>query len=331
MLHDYRVAINLELSSKCNARCAMCPRDLIAAPANMTDEVFRAALARITPEDVFRVVLAGYGEPTAHPRFRDFLQAIRGHAVPFDLVTNGSLLDESRLGAIDGAIRTMIVSFSSVEPAVYERVHVGLDLPAVMQGIERAQKSLRSTRLAISLTPLRPCLDTLPRTIEWLRSIGVEALTMSPTVYDRASGAPVGGDRPPTTRELRAVIREHGLRSQELDFVPSALEIGKQWLANRHKCIPRNTDLLVSAQGQYLYCFNDIRHGHPIGDVRDTSVREALRRREQTEADSAICGQCAMRGRYRFGEVSRAFVGWLGASLAERASESASGAATRTG
>jgi MoaA/NifB/PqqE/SkfB family radical SAM enzyme len=328
MLRDYRVALNLELSSKCNARCAMCPRDLIAAPANMTDEVFRAALARITPRDVFRVVLAGYGEPTAHPRFCDFLQAMRGHAVPFDLVTNGSLLDERRLAAIDGAIRTKIVSFSSEEPSVYEHVHAGLDLSTVMQGLERARRTLRSTQLAISLTPLRPCLDTLPRTIAWLRSIGIDALTMSPTVYDRASGSPVGGGAPPTTQELRAVIREHGLRSQELDFVPSALEIGKQWLANRHKCIPRNTDLLVSAQGQYMYCFNDIRHSHPMGDVHDTSVREALRRREKTDADPAICGQCAMRDRYRFGEVSRAFVGWLGSSLGD---SRASSTATRIG
>jgi len=95
--------------------------------------------------------------------------------------------------------------------------------------------------------------------------------------------------------------------------LPSLTEMGKQWVANRYKCIPRNTDLLISAQGQYLYCFNDIRHGHPLGDVRDIGIREALRRREREGIDSAICAGCGMQGRYRLGELSRAFLGWMSA------------------
>lgn len=313
MRSEYRISINLELSSKCNARCAMCPRDLIPKPTNMNAEIFNRVLERVRAREVHRVVVAGYGEPTAHPKFDEFTAAIREHPASFDLVTNGSLLTEERLRSIDGAIRTMIVSFSSVDPSVYEGVHVGLRQSEVMENLERANHQLKSTKLAISLTPLRPCLETLPETIQWLKSNGIEALTMSPTVYDRATGGPIGGAEAPTTEELRAVIRRYGLISQEFDFVPSVRDIWRQWRSNQFKCVARNTDILVSADGLYMYCFNDIRHSHSLGHVDDLSVGEALRLREQTGPESSICDRCNMRRRYGSGEASRTFYRWLAA------------------
>jgi len=308
---DYKVCVNLEISSKCNADCAMCPRELIPQPQVMPERLFRNTLERIGERDVHRVVLAGYGEPTVHPKFPEFMDAIRTHPCRFDLVTNGSLLSEERLRALDGAIDTMIVSFSSVDRSVYERVHVGLTQSDVMEGIKRANDLLRSTRLAISLSPLRPCIDTLPETIDWFRSLGIDALSMSPTVYDRATGAQVGGMDAPDTRELRSVMKDYGLASQEFDFIPSLWQVGKQWLANRFKCMPRNVDVLISADGQYMYCFNDIQHRRRLGHVEEMSLRDALHLREQSPADPTICDGCSMRGRYGLGEVSRMLHSYL--------------------
>lgn len=299
-MSSYRVAINVEWTSKCNASCVMCPREAIPQPALMPVETYRRAVERLRPDAVFRAVIAGYGEPTTHPRFDDLIEITRGAPVPVDMVTNGQLLDERRLRRLDGTLNALIVSFSSVVPEVYERVHVNLDHARVMDNIVTAQRVLRRTRLAISLTPLSSCLDTLPRTIEWLRAQGVDLLTMSPTLYDRAGA---WGAQDAASARLRGIIRRYGLRSQELDFIPSITDIARQWRANRHRCIPRNTDLAIAADGTYQYCFNDIRHRHAIGHVATMSVREALTVRERKEEDPCLCADCGLRGRYRAREL----------------------------
>lgn len=185
-MKNYRVAVNMEWSSKCNARCAMCPQSMIENPKLMTDETFLKALERINPKDVFRTVIAGYGEPTTHPNFMEYVSAVGKHSGRFDMVTNGELLDKEKIKHLDGKIGLLILSFSSIDRTVYESVHVGLDYEKVKENIVLAQKTFKKTPFAISLTPLAECIETLPETIEWLKTQGVEILTMSPTLYNRA-------------------------------------------------------------------------------------------------------------------------------------------------
>jgi MoaA/NifB/PqqE/SkfB family radical SAM enzyme len=287
----------------------MCPREAIVNPRIMSLDTLRTVVARLDPADVFRVVVAGYGEPTTHPRFEECLETLRTARVRVDMVTNGQLLDEERLARLDGLLHTLIVSYSSIDPEVYARVHVNLGHERVTRNIVTAQQRLRRTRLAVSLTPLSICLPSLPRTVAWLRSGGVTGLTMSPTLYDRAgSMAPAAAGQGPV--DLRRVMREHGLRSQEFDFVPSLRDIVAQWLVNRHRCIPRNTDLAIAADGSYQYCFNDIRHSHVLGHVAAMTIREALRVREREDADPQLCGNCGVRRRYRPAELGRALLAY---------------------
>ena len=305
----YRVAVNVEWTSKCNARCIMCPREAIPNPRHMSRATFERILARINPSDVFRVVVAGYGEPSTHPEFEDFVDLVRGHPVTFDLVCNGQLLDQTRLERLDGAFGTLMISFSSVAPDVYRRVHANLDQQRVMANIELAQKVLRQTRLAISISPLPDCLRTLDRTVEWLRSLGISALTMSPTLYDRAGRLSTATASLPSA-DLKTAIRRYGLHRQDLDFIPSFGETFAQWIKNRFKCIPRNSDILISSDGEYMYCFNDISHSCALGSVADKSLREALEIREKTDPESAICNHCNLRGRYGPTEIARAALGF---------------------
>jgi MoaA/NifB/PqqE/SkfB family radical SAM enzyme len=273
----------------------MCPRDLIEHPQLMTAATWQQVLGRLSPRQVFRVVVAGYGEPTTHPRFFEFMDDLRNHPVRFDMVSNGHLLDPDKLRHLDGAIDLLIVSFSSIDPEVYGRVHVNLDQARVMANIQAAQKLLRHTRLAISLTPMPECLPSLPETIAWLRAQGIQTLTMSPTLYNRGGNLK---DHELATRKLREIIRHHQLRSQEVDFIPGAREIFRQWLGNRFKCIPRNVDLFVSSGGEYLYCYNDIGHKQVLGHVAKHSVDDMLTRREGMAAIPALCNECNMKGRY---------------------------------
>jgi len=310
----YRVVANWEWTSKCNARCAMCPRHMIDAPTISTRDTFDQTLSRLDPRDVFRCVIAGYGEPTTHPQFERYIARLREHPVSFDMATNGSRLPEARLAALDGVIDTLMISFSSTDAGVYRSVHANLDQQAVMNGIVNAARLLKKTRLVVNLSPTVECLDTLDDTIRWLRGNGVNHLHMSPTYYDRAGAQKTSGQ--PDHLRLRAEIRRHRLGSQETAFIPGALDIYRQWRANRFKCVPRNTNILISASGHYTYCFNDIRESHSLGHVADVGLREALRRREELAARGDLCGQCNLRDRYRPGELARVALSYVRTRLA---------------
>jgi MoaA/NifB/PqqE/SkfB family radical SAM enzyme len=301
-MKPYKIAINMEWTSKCNARCVMCPQSEITHPMRMEMETFDRTLERLKTANLFRVVVAGYGEPTTHPHFIEMVDKAGRHPARFDMVSNGQLLDEEKLRHIDGRIGTLVVSFSSIDPDVYRRVHVNLDHETVKDNILLAKALLRKTRLAISLTPLQECMDSLDATIAWFRRNGIQNLSMSPTLYNR--GGSMEDHRMATSR-LRALIESNRLHSQELDFVPALKDIARQWLGNDFKCIPRNVDLFVAANGDYLYCYNDIAHKHAIGNVHDLSIDEALSRRECMGPMPGLCEGCNMRGRYGLTEVAK--------------------------
>lgn len=136
-------------------------------------------------------------------------------------------------------------------------------------------------------------------------------MTRSPSLYDRAGT--LDTEEEPTTERLRQIIKDYKLHSQELDFIPSIRDVMKQWMANRVKCVPRNSDMLISSTGQYMYCFNDISHRHPIGHVSEISLREALVKREKTAVDHSVCDHCGLKERYRIPEmvkVGAKYLGW---------------------
>ena len=304
----YKIAVNFEWTSKCNARCIMCPQEMIEHPQLMTTATFYKALARINTDDVFRTVIAGYGEPTTHPGFMEFVSAIGDHPGRFDMVSNGQLLDEKKLGYLDGKINLLVISFSSINADVYRSVHVKLDHEKVKANIILARRFLKKTSLAISLTPLVECIETLPETIRWFHKQGIEQLTMSPTLYNRAGTME---QHKHATERLREIIRTYQLHSQELDFVPSVKDFMLQYWHNRFRCIPRNSDLFITASGDYLYCYNDISHQQTFGRIDQLSIREALNKREMMPAIPEICENCNMRNRYKMGEVTRVAAHYL--------------------
>jgi hypothetical protein len=191
-------------------------------------------------------------------------------------------------------------------------VHVNLDQARVMDNIRTAQQLFKHTQLAISLTPMPECLPSLPDTIAWLRAQGVKTLTMSPTLYNRGGSLQ---DHELATEKLRQMIQQYGLRSQEFDFIPSAWDVLQQYRSNSFKCIPRNIDVFIAASGDYLYCYNDVKHEHPIGHVDDLSIRDVLSKREGMAMIPALCNGCNMLGRYDAKELVKAGFSYAGAKL----------------
>ncbi len=299
-MNPYKIAVNLEWTNACNASCSMCPRSMIKHTENMTPYCFSKVLERLDPDEVFRVVLAGYGEPTIHPKYDEYIEMVRNHPVRFDMVSNGHAMGEEKLRKMDGAIDLLIVSFSSIVKNVYDKVYVRLNQKQVMENILKARDTLKQTNLAISLTPTTECFETLPETIEWFQSNGITQLTMSPTLYNRAGSLEAEEQ---ARKFLRGLISQYSLRSQELEFIRSLWDNMKQMYHNKYKCIPRNVVMPIAANGDYQYCFNDIGRAHNLGNVDDMSLQQALRMRETLGPDPKTCADCNSATHYRTGEI----------------------------
>jgi sulfatase maturation enzyme AslB (radical SAM superfamily) len=94
--------VYLEVTTRCNLACRTCVRNVWGEPlADMTDATFGRVLEGMRElPDLREVLFGGYGEPFAHPRFLDYLAAVKGLGVRVTVSTNGTLLDEERARAL---------------------------------------------------------------------------------------------------------------------------------------------------------------------------------------------------------------------------------------
>ena len=116
----------LELSTRCNLRCAYCPHfpELPRKKEDMTDDVFEAALGLVahyvrqgTQEELS---LTGIGEAVLHPRFLWMVERARGvigPERPLVITTNGLLFDDAMCAAVAPFKPLLFVSLHRPEKA----------------------------------------------------------------------------------------------------------------------------------------------------------------------------------------------------------------------
>ena len=81
----------LEMTNACNIRCKMCGR----TAAEFTPTVFQKKWLSIfepIADQIEEVTLLGWGEPTLHPEFSDFLAWAHSHGLRIFFCTNGTRL-----------------------------------------------------------------------------------------------------------------------------------------------------------------------------------------------------------------------------------------------
>lgn len=86
----------VEITSECNLNCGMCVRQVWQEPAQrMSRETFATLVAQAAEcEGRPTINLSGFGEPTIHPDFADFLRQIKAAGLPAEIVTNAVALDQ---------------------------------------------------------------------------------------------------------------------------------------------------------------------------------------------------------------------------------------------
>jgi len=131
------LSANLELTNRCNLRCTFCPTadGRMARPRGMMDEaLFRRALDGAGPLEF--ALLFQWGEPLLHPRFAALAADAAARGIRTLVTTNGTLLDDRRIGALlDARLDRVTVSIDG-DAATHEAVR-GIPLARTKDALRR--------------------------------------------------------------------------------------------------------------------------------------------------------------------------------------------------
>lgn len=146
----------IEFCNVCNLKCSYCPtRDDQRPKGYMTRDVFSRVIDGIGEMKINRAHIRGWGEPTLHPNFGEYVARL-GQAVRLvDIVTNGQWKDEEIMhDLLMAPVHRIDVSVDAGGFRQYEETRKGGRYDLVLNNLEKL-KALRDQLKAKSIITVR--------------------------------------------------------------------------------------------------------------------------------------------------------------------------------
>ena len=175
--------INVEVTSKCNLKCTMCPRrSFEASNQDMPRELF---LKLSDDFKLFRMVdLTGWGEPLLHPDFFEFVRIAKSKRCQVKYVSNGVAFSKDKADeTIKTGVDWIVFSIDSPESKTYREIR-GADLEKVSANIRylseiKKQKGLKYPLIDIAIVISKKNIRELPKMADFAKSLGADRLLVN--------------------------------------------------------------------------------------------------------------------------------------------------------
>jgi len=132
-------AFQLEVTSRCNLKCVMCPVTVLAdqwPSYDMSWPTFERIAAAF--ERVKWVYLQGWGEPLLHRRLFDMIERAKGAGCEVGFTTNGTrLTQQTGQRLLDRGLDLLAVSIAGATAATHETIRVGSDFARLIENVRR--------------------------------------------------------------------------------------------------------------------------------------------------------------------------------------------------
>ena len=188
-------AFQLEVTSRCNLKCVMCPVTVLADhwPArDMPWETFkRVAEAFGRTKWVY---LQGWGEPLLHQRIFDMIARAKNAGCRVGFTTNGTrLTPHTGARLLDLGLDLVAVSIAGASAATHEAIRVGSDFPKLVENLRRfllLRRQEGNPRLKVEVFFLMTStnLAELPRAVELAAELGADELVATNLDYVITTG-----------------------------------------------------------------------------------------------------------------------------------------------
>jgi MoaA/NifB/PqqE/SkfB family radical SAM enzyme len=183
-------AFQLEVTSRCNLKCVMCPVTVLAdqwPSYDMSWPTFERVAAAF--ERVKWVYLQGWGEPLLHRRLLDMIERAKAAGCRVGFTTNGTRLTrDTGARLLDRGLDLLAISIAGATAATHEQIRVGSDFARLIGNVRRFI-ALRNERgsaqpkveIFFLMTPAN--LGELPAAVELAADLGADELVATNLDY----------------------------------------------------------------------------------------------------------------------------------------------------
>jgi len=254
-----RIKVGLELTSKCNLRCGMCPLPVLRRPyEDMAWPLVERAEREIHGLGLRLKWLHEMGEPLLYSRIDDAIRLFPEAS----LSTNGLVLTEE-VGAklLASPLKRMRICVDSINPAVYPQLRTGGDFDKLVALTRDFLKQAKGHPMRIEIQKMRSRL-TLDETVDDFRKLFDLKQYRNARVIEK-------------TCEALDVNEETDLHGKFYGCVQGSFF----------------TWVVVFADGRVTHCCYDAHGDQVMGDLRTQSLREII------EGDKLAAMQAAFERR----------------------------------
>lgn len=243
-LNPRRIKVGLELTSKCNLRCGMCPLPVLRRPyEDMPWPLVEKAEREIHGAGLKLKWLHEMGEPLLYARIDDAIRLFPEAS----LSTNGLVLTE-QIGArlLDSPLRRIRICVDSIQPDVYPQLRTGGDFDKLVTLTRAFLKQAKGHPLRIEIQKMRSRL-TLEETVDDFRKVFDLKQYRNARVIEK-------------TCEALDVNEETDLHGKFYGCVQGAFF----------------TWVVIFADGRVTHCCYDAHGDQILGDLKTQSLEEIL-------------------------------------------------------
>lgn len=183
-------AFQIEVTSRCNLRCVMCPVTVLADRWPSVDLSWKS-FERIAGafEKTKWIHLQGWGEPLLHRRIFDMIAAAKRAGCRVGFTTNGTRLTRGageRL--LELGLDVLAVSIAGATASTHEAIRVGSDFAKLLENLRgflalRARRKSATPRLELLFLMTRTNLAELPDVVKLAADLGADELVATNLDY----------------------------------------------------------------------------------------------------------------------------------------------------
>ena len=174
------VVAQIEPTSNCNLRCAMCIRDKIGVPiGTMSFENFKKILDKL--DCLFKIHLSGQGESFLNKDLFKMIHYANKKGIIVNLNTNATLFNEEVIRNIcNSNIGEIAISIESTNKKEYENIRKGANFDQVIKNITNLSSALKKTNkktiLSLAVTILKENIEDLPNFVLFAKKVGINKI-----------------------------------------------------------------------------------------------------------------------------------------------------------
>jgi len=170
--------VQIEVTSRCNARCIMCPKTYLTSwiSGDMDQDTF-SHISELFSSAKY-IHLQGWGEPLLHPQFEDMLVLIKKRKKKCGYTTNGQLLTKGRIDRfLHAGVDVIAISMAGADKKMHENIRKGTDFFKVTEAAtyitEQKQKhGLKKPELVLLFIMTTENIHQLPDFIKLASELG---------------------------------------------------------------------------------------------------------------------------------------------------------------